>query len=170
MWAKQKGFTIVELLVVIVVIGILATIVIVAFNGVQNKSHDSAIQSDLSAISKKIQEFHVTYDRMPKGSTDLISMDIKVTKSSYGNHMPSGGSFYNLVYCWPNAAAPSTFAVVAASKSGSVYESLNGSVKKAAYAFSGGSAGICQNAGVTMDNTSYRDWFYSADVWQSYAK
>lgn len=40
-WAKQKGFTIVELLIVIVVIGILAAITIVAFNGVQQRANNT---------------------------------------------------------------------------------------------------------------------------------
>ena len=38
---KQTGFTIVELLIVIVVIGILAAITIVAFNGVQQRARDA---------------------------------------------------------------------------------------------------------------------------------
>ena len=42
---QQRGFTIVELLIVIVVIGILAAITIVAFNGVQNKAMIGAAQS-----------------------------------------------------------------------------------------------------------------------------
>jgi prepilin-type N-terminal cleavage/methylation domain-containing protein len=50
MWAKQKrqsGFTIVELLIVIVVIGILAAITIVSFNGVTAKAKFVGYQSDL---------------------------------------------------------------------------------------------------------------------------
>lgn len=41
-WAKQQGFTIVELLIVIVVIGILASITVVAYNGVQNRAKATA--------------------------------------------------------------------------------------------------------------------------------
>lgn len=47
---KQKGFTIVELLIVIVVIAILAAISIVAYNGVTQKSRDSQRASDARNI------------------------------------------------------------------------------------------------------------------------
>ena len=50
---KLSGFTIVELLVVIVVIGILASISIVAYNGIQNKARASATDADLVNIEKK---------------------------------------------------------------------------------------------------------------------
>src|SRR5664279_2011708 len=59
-WAlKQKGFTIVELLIVIVIIGILAAIVIVAYNGVQARARDTARKSDLAQLAKAIQLYHV---------------------------------------------------------------------------------------------------------------
>lgn len=45
-----RGFTIIELIVVIVVIGILATIVTVAYNGIQNSARDNAVLSDLEAL------------------------------------------------------------------------------------------------------------------------
>lgn len=45
-YKQQKGFTIVELLIVIVVIGILAAITIVAYNGIQGRSRTAALQSD----------------------------------------------------------------------------------------------------------------------------
>lgn len=54
-WAqKQKGFTIVELLIVIVVIAILAAITIVAYNGIQNRSKDASMRSAVSQVGKKI--------------------------------------------------------------------------------------------------------------------
>ena len=58
-WAKSKGFTIVELLIVIVVIGILAAITIVAYNGIQNRAKASALQSAISQASKKIDLYAV---------------------------------------------------------------------------------------------------------------
>lgn len=58
MWAqhkKQTGFTIVELLIVIVVIGILAAITIVAYNGIQQKGRDVKRTSDATNIKKLLE-------------------------------------------------------------------------------------------------------------------
>ena len=54
-WAKQKAFTIVELLIVIVVIAILAAITIVAYNGIQDRARTAAIQSDLSQAHRALE-------------------------------------------------------------------------------------------------------------------
>jgi prepilin-type N-terminal cleavage/methylation domain-containing protein len=53
MWAKQKqpGFTIVELLIVIVVIAILAAITIVAYSGIQQRARDTRRIQDLAFLS-----------------------------------------------------------------------------------------------------------------------
>ncbi|MDB5186874.1 MAG: hypothetical protein JWM07_346 [Candidatus Saccharibacteria bacterium] len=67
MWAKQKqsGFTIVELLIVIVVIGILAAITITAYNGVQTKARDSARISKIKSIAKAIELYNTDNGRYP---------------------------------------------------------------------------------------------------------
>lgn len=55
MWAKQKGFTIVELLIVIVVVGILAAITIVAYSGIQDRAQKATLTSDLTNASKQLK-------------------------------------------------------------------------------------------------------------------
>ena len=55
----QSGFTIVELLIVIVVIGILAAITIVAYNGIQDRARISSVNSALSQSAKKLKLFQV---------------------------------------------------------------------------------------------------------------
>lgn len=51
---KINGFTIVELLIVIVVIAILAAISIVAFRGIQDRAKVSKANSDLATLTKAI--------------------------------------------------------------------------------------------------------------------
>ena len=63
--SSGKGFTIVELLIVIVVIGILAAIAIVAYNGVQDKAKFSLMQSDLKSITKALALYKVENDSYP---------------------------------------------------------------------------------------------------------
>jgi prepilin-type N-terminal cleavage/methylation domain-containing protein len=60
MWAKQKqqnGFTIVELLIVIVVIGILAAITIVAYNGVQKRANNTRQSVAAKEYIKLIKQY-----------------------------------------------------------------------------------------------------------------
>lgn len=55
-WAKkQSGFTIVELLIVVVVIAILAAITIVAYNGIQNRAKESVLKSDIAQAIRKLE-------------------------------------------------------------------------------------------------------------------
>ena len=56
--SKQRGFTIVELLIVIVIIGILAAIVIVAYNGITQRGRDSQRLSDMKSIEKALELYH----------------------------------------------------------------------------------------------------------------
>jgi type II secretion system protein G len=74
---KQTGFTIVELLIVIVIIGILAAITIVAYNGIQERAAFSSYKSDINSINKAILLYHADNGAYP------------------GNNAPSGT-------CWTN--------------------------------------------------------------------
>ncbi len=60
-----RGFTIVELLIVIVVIAILAAITVVAYNGIKNRADFSKKQSDLSTIVKALELYKTDNGRYP---------------------------------------------------------------------------------------------------------
>ena len=49
----QRAFTVVELLIVIVVIGILAAITVVAYGAIQDKARASSAASDIANVSRK---------------------------------------------------------------------------------------------------------------------
>lgn len=60
---KESGFTIVELLIVIVVIAILAAIVLVTYNGIQNSAREAKIDADLAQIEKAILLARINTDQ-----------------------------------------------------------------------------------------------------------
>ncbi len=62
---KEKGFTIVELLIVIVIIGILAALVIVAYTGIQNRAKTEKYRVDAIALVKKIEAYNVVTSVYP---------------------------------------------------------------------------------------------------------
>lgn len=70
MHKTKSGFTIVELLIVIVVIAILAAISIVAYNGIQERARVSTAKSDLSSLGKQVGIFMVDDGAPPDTSLE----------------------------------------------------------------------------------------------------
>jgi len=58
-------FTIVELLVVIVVIGILAAITIVSYTGISSRAITASVQADLSNASTQLKTFYAINGAYP---------------------------------------------------------------------------------------------------------
>jgi prepilin-type N-terminal cleavage/methylation domain-containing protein len=54
---KDRGFTIVELLIVIVIIGILAALVIVAYSGIQARANTTKAQTNAKAVLGKAEAY-----------------------------------------------------------------------------------------------------------------
>ncbi len=67
---KQKGFTIVELLIVIVIIGILAAISIVAYNGVTQKARDDRRASNARNVVNALSSYQAENGTWPTGAGD----------------------------------------------------------------------------------------------------
>jgi len=134
-WAKkQNGFTIVELLIVIVVIAILAAITIVAYNGIQNRAKASAAQQGASQASKKILAFAVdNTDSYPEATS---------TNNGIGNLAALGIVNNDTTYQYSanNTANPKTYCITATNGNQSFY--LSNTVTKPT---SGGCAGHSAN-------------------------
>ncbi|RYF27587.1 MAG: type II secretion system protein [Chloroflexi bacterium] len=62
---KNTGFTIVELLIVIVVIGILAAITIVAFNGIQQRARNTQVITGVNAYVKALKQYQAINSEYP---------------------------------------------------------------------------------------------------------
>jgi len=74
---NNRGFTIVELLIVIVVIGILAALVIVTYTGIQQRARDTERKTDINAIHGQVEAYYAQNGSYPglgtQGSNDGIN-------------------------------------------------------------------------------------------------
>ena len=109
-WAKQKqtGFTIVELLIVVVVIAILAAITVVAYNGIQQQASRSVAQNATSQAAKKIMAYAVdNADTYPTTLEAVGINDSDSTKYQYDAY---------------NTSTPKAFCVTVTVKGFSYYQ------------------------------------------------
>lgn len=83
MSAKKHGFTIVELLIVIVVIAILAAIAIVSYVGIQERARDSQRLQDVQAITKALELYYADHGRYPESACGAACPTPKKINSSW---------------------------------------------------------------------------------------
>lgn len=106
---EQTGFTIVELLIVIVVIGILASISVVAYNGIQVRSQNTARNSAARQFETILNLHHTLYGEYPALVADTRVTSMKGACLGTGWPERNGGKV-----CWdidrPDGTnGPSTF-------------------------------------------------------------
>ena len=93
--SQTTGFTIVELLIVIVVIAVLAAIVIVAYNGIQNRANDSRRLTDIESIGKAIEAYKVVngvYPPVTAANQDSSWYETSYVTGSFLNSITTAGT------------------------------------------------------------------------------
>ena len=120
--SNRAGFTIVELLIVIVVIGILAAIVTVAYTGISRSARDVAVQAELRNFGSTVEVYQATNGSYPTIAQLAAQGGVRVNKNAY-----LAGNSNNWYYCV--SANGSRFVVGAtteSSRQGYRYDSVDG--------------------------------------------
>lgn len=164
----KKGFTLVELLVVIVVIGILASLVVVGYNGSQQKAQDDTVRSDLDSFAGILESYRQNTDNgdvYPQTKAMLDPLGIDVTKTAYNTT-----NTINFVYCINNSSDLTqkykSYALVAESKSGNMFMMTQDGFKTATTTHASLIAGTTCSGLANMGLVS--SGMYAANTWQTW--
>ena len=97
---REGGFTLVELLVVIVILGILAAIVVFAVGGIKDKGQESACKADKKSLANAEEAYFAT---LPVGAYATEAQLVS------GGLLHEASSLYDVTP--DNAATPKTYAI-----------------------------------------------------------
>ncbi|MCU1458449.1 MAG: type pilus assembly protein PilA [Actinomycetia bacterium] len=87
----ESGFTLVELLVVIVILGVLAGVAVFAISGISNNSKQSACKSDVNIVQTASDAYYA--------KNNAYAADIAALKTAgFLRQVPSTGNGYTVAY------------------------------------------------------------------------
>ena len=88
---KNSGFTLVEILIVVIILGILAAIVIPQFTQASNDARESALSSDLQTVRSQLELYKVQHlEAYPAAATFVTQLTSRT--NSAGTVMPDGAT------------------------------------------------------------------------------
>ena len=99
---SDTGFSLLELLVVMIVLGVLAAVAVPVLLGQQRKAHEVAVKSDVGAIAREVTGYYVHHDeplRLSAGAaastwqlTDPAALVVARGALSPGNAVSAAGT------------------------------------------------------------------------------
>ena len=103
---NKKGFTLVEILIVVVILGILAAIVIPQFSEASSEARKSSVQSNLQMIRSQVELFKIQHNETQpgdvSGATHATTFIAALTgKTDSTGAVVSGGAYGPYVQKFP---------------------------------------------------------------------
>ncbi|MGB9848060.1 MAG: type II secretion system protein [Minisyncoccia bacterium] len=99
---KNKGFTLIEMLVVIAVIGLLAALILVGLSSFRTRGRDTRRIADLKEVQNGLEVYYMKNGTYPTGINTWTDLENALTSAGIGITSipkdPTNGSPYQYVY------------------------------------------------------------------------
>lgn len=98
----QRGFTLIEALVVVVILGMLAAVIVFAVGGSTDKAQTSACAGERSAVESAVEAYRASTGTYPNSVSDLIGGPNQFLRSTPAYYTVSAdGEVYGAGPCAP---------------------------------------------------------------------
>src|SRR5271170_8150187 len=94
--SNQDGFTLIEIMVVILILGLLATIVVQSLRGATDKAKRVKAQSDIAEIKTGLDRYYLDAGSYPTSDQGLQALVTPPESGKVSNNYESGGYLQSL--------------------------------------------------------------------------
>lgn len=113
--SNKAGFTLVELLLVVTILGVLATVAVMNIGGIGEDSRIKATQADIKAIETAVTTYEIRTGKFPSSLDDLTKeidgqkglLDVSALKDKWGTKFSfknEGGGYFEIRSAGPDCA------------------------------------------------------------------
>lgn len=103
---RLHGFTLIELMITVVIVGILATIAVPSYVSYQQRANRSAAQQAMMNLASQVEQYRLDARNYPDAiGTNAGEIDFTVP--------PEADDYYNITLTSDNAATPPTYTITA---------------------------------------------------------
>ena len=98
---KAAGFTLIELMVAVAIVGIIAAIALPSYQASVRKSNRAEAKTELTDVAQRLQRCYTLYAKFNDGNCGVYG-----TVSSSTGYITRGGQYYKITIDVPNAGDP----------------------------------------------------------------
>jgi general secretion pathway protein G len=122
---RKHAFTLIELLLVLVILGVLAGIVVPKFSGTTSKARNTAAQTQISSFKTALDQYEIDMGSYPKGKDGLRELmtaprNARNWKGPYMESIPKDPWGNDYIYECPGKHNPNSFDITSMGEDGRV--------------------------------------------------